>query len=322
MATLKQIAEEAGVSISIVSRILSPNPEPSGRFSPDTQKRVEEAARKLGYRPNRYAEFLKRGQVPAIGVFMPAYSNRLIADLVMGLAEGAAAAAFPLSLHFALTLDHYREFLRANGNHCGIITYPGFHKDKETKKLIGKFQDGGGKVLLLNTDIQLEGVPVVAMDNRHGGNLAAERLRDHSCGEYLLMGSFPGRDEGFEETLRHYDIEEIRRLPENEWENYLPRMVERATAERPLGIFAVNDLLALRIMRFLHSQKVAIGREVMVIGYDDLAATAECYPPLTTIHQPFREEGKIAIEKMVNVIYGQEEDSVFLEPTLVVRKSG
>lgn len=323
MATLKQVAAEAGVSVSIASRILSPNPEPSGRYSQDTRKRVEVAAKKLGYRPNRYAEFLKRGENPSIGVFMPECSNRLIADLVMGLSQAAAANFFPLALHFSLSFERYRDFLKANEKNkfCGIITYPGFREDAETKRLVEDFRAKGGRLLLLNSDITVRGVPVVALNDHYGGHLAAARLIERNCAEYVLLGDFPGRNEGFLDTLAKNGRKKIRRLPHDEWVNYLPKIVDRATAEKPLGIFAVNDLLALRITRFLHARKIAVGRDALVVGYDNLAATEECYPPLTTIHQPFLEEGKIALEKMINIIYGKEEGDVYIQPRIVIRES-
>ena len=89
MITLKKIAAETGYSISLVSRVLSPKPGQASYVSASTRKIILQATERLNYRPNRSAEFLRKGKAPVIGVFLPDSADDLIADLVVGLSEKA-----------------------------------------------------------------------------------------------------------------------------------------------------------------------------------------------------------------------------------------
>ena len=91
---------------------------------------------------------------------------------------------------------------------------------------------------------------------------------------------------------------------------------------KPVGIFADSDAMALRIIRSLRGAGLAIGSDALVVGYDDLELAAAADPPLTTIHQPFREEGRLAARKLINLIYGETEQSALISPRLVARDSG
>ena len=101
----------------------------------------------------------------------------------------------------------------------------------------------------------------------------------------------------------------------------LVRRCRRATAARPVGVFAVTDFLAMRVMRALGGTGRTVGREVLLIGYDDLDAAAETDPPLTTVHQPFREEGRVAVAKILGTVYGRSEESAVIPVRLVVRET-
>jgi DNA-binding LacI/PurR family transcriptional regulator len=87
----------------------------------------------------------------------------------------------------------------------------------------------------------------------------------------------------------------------------------------PVGIFAPTDALAMEVMAYMQDRQVRIGRDILIVGYDDLYLTDHTNPPLTTIHQPFKELGKLSVEKIVNMIYGKKEKSERVLPFLVKR---
>ena len=325
MASLKDISRDTGFDVSVVSRALSPDPSANARVSTETRAVIAASAARLGFRPNRAAEFLRRGGSPAIGVFIPEYSNRLVADLVIGLSEAAAPLGFPLSLYFGITLESYDLFLdnASDAAHSGIITYPFDFKMLSEETIAGRlesYRSEKGSVLVLNSEDTPMGVPALSIDNRFGGELAARRLLARGCRKYLTYPRFPGRTEGFVETLgAEGKTAEI--LDEKGLRRSLDTLASGKEACFPTGLFATTDEHALMAYQAARERGLRVGSEILVIGYDDLCMTAFVDPPLTTVHQPFRELGARAVAKMVNMIYGKDELSEKIQPRLAVRDS-
>ncbi|MCG2661094.1 MAG: LacI family transcriptional regulator [Kiritimatiellae bacterium] len=258
-----------------------------------------------------------------IGVFLPTAADDLIADLVVGLSEKAEERLFPLSLSFGMSEDSYAHFIEKTRDHahCGIITYSFFGSDEITR-LIRKFHDESGKLVLLNAAVSLPGVPFVKMDEYEGGCIAAHRLLDRGCRSFFCFGKYTGRTRGFMETLKAKDLAAIVIHNTATGAEELAQRCLETPSLFPLGVFAVTDRLALRFMQTFQSKSLSVGRDVLVIGYNDNILVDEFVPPLTTIHQPFRKMGRIAVEKIVNMVYGKEETSESLKPSLVARGSG
>ncbi|MCK5844237.1 MAG: substrate-binding domain-containing protein, partial [Victivallales bacterium] len=93
------------------------------------------------------------------------------------------------------------------------------------------------------------------------------------------------------------------------------------SSDYPIGVFAVTDDVAVAVMKLLRDAGIVIGRDAYLVGYDDLHLTAALDPPLTTVRQPFREQGARAVDKLLNMIYGGEENDEALSPHLVERAS-
>ena len=321
MVGLKDVARQTGFAVSVVSRALSPKPDPNARVSAATRRLIREAARRLGYRRNRAAEFMKRGGSPTVGVFVPAAPNRLLADLLLGLADVLTPQGFPMQVDASATAAGFRRFFRRNldAAHSGVIGYPYLVSDPQVSRAVATYRTRGGHVVLLNTTARPEGVPVVAMDERAGGALAAARLLARGCRRFAVLGDYQGRADGFREALAAQGATAVA------FESG-PNGLEKAAAfcrrgPGPAGVFAVADALALRLIRLLQNRALRVGREVLVVGYDDLELAVEVSPALTTVHQPFRDLGRLAARKLIGLIYGKEESSVWLPPRLVVRET-
>lgn len=323
MASLRDIARAAGVSSSLVSRVLSPKPDYRSRCSEATRERILGAAAELGYTPNRAAEFLKRGQNSSIGIFLPKVANRLIADLMFGIAEAAAAEGFPVTFSPGQSVESYREFIKscARENPCGIISYPTFG-NPQVQELLAGFRRKRGQLLLLNSEVIVPEIPVVRIDNYEGGRLAAEHLLRRDCAAYATCMEYSGRTQGYVDYLHANGCEATcfpAGLPDSS--AVLCKYCKKNAKKGAVGLFAATDFQALRVMRALEPTGLRIGREVLLVGYDDLDASAELNPALTTVHQPFYEEGQLAVRKLIGLIYGNPEDSVVIAPRLVVRDS-
>lgn len=319
MITIKDIARELNLSHSVVSRALNANPDPNARVSPATKKLVEETAQRLGFRRNRIAEFMKRGRAATIGVFLPECSNRLIADLMIGISEAAAENGFPLNFYFGLSYKSYAGFIRDNIKNpsSGLISYP-FNIDPSDNigALLQEYHDAGGKAILLNAAPQNNpSMPVLYMDEVAGAKCAADGLLANRCGKYLVTKAFTARCSAFLDYMAKYHPHDID-------SDDLPRVLQESrnsNDQLPVGVFATTDEDAMHCLRHIRQAGMSPGKEVMLIGYDDLQLTAMTDPPLTTVHQPFRIEGRRAIEKLVNIIYGNHEQDEAVTPFLTKR---
>ncbi len=87
------------------------------------------------------------------------------------------------------------------------------------------------------------------------------------------------------------------------------------------GIFACSDFMAVGVMEVLRQMGREVGREIAVVGYDDIPLAAYCSPPLTTIHQPIQQGGRLMVQKLFDLLDGQTVESSVLPHELVVRNS-
>jgi LacI family transcriptional regulator len=332
VATLREVAKKTGFSISVVSRTLNRHPDKNARVSPQTRRIIEKAAKTLDFHPNRAAEFLRRGSAPTIGVFLPKIADHLIAELVIGVAEEAKAQGFPLSFSFDMTAAAYTTYVAGAKDvaHCGIITYP-FNSDggqwpdnpQQIGGILGEFRKAGGNVVLVDALTPVEGVPNVACDDYEGGRLAAARLLERQCKLFFHVDPYWGRTTGFAETLRASGKEVRQFSGDPDAIAELARAIQDVQPrDLPIGVFANGDAVAVRMLSALgDAPKWRVGRDLLVVGYDAHGLGEELAPPLTSIRQPFEEMGRIAVKKVINLIYGQEETSQQLKPFLVPRGS-
>lgn len=327
MVSLKDIAREVSLSVSVVSRVLNPAPDANSRISPQTRQLVLNTAERLGYQCNRNAEFMSRNKSAAIGVFIPEYANSLIAELLFGISEAANIANFPISIHTGLTEQSYYEFIHSHCNKMasGMISYS--VRQYQLAKLedaLEEYHSKGGQLLLLN-DLSEKRFTSLSMDETEGGHIAAQFLLEHECKRYFSLLK-PGRQKknisnidalrtrSFLKTMADAGVRADFCPPEE----ILSRLVnERA----PCGIFAGSDIGAIRLLQEARKKNLEAGQDYFLVGYDNLNMAELIDPPLTTIAQPFREEGRRAVEKLIRMIYGKKEENEIIAPIPVRRQT-
>jgi len=325
MTKLSEIAQLAGCSPATVSRALSVNPDASARMSKETYRSIMKAAQALGYRPNRNAEFLRRGKSPTIGVFLPKYRNDLIAAMVMGISEAAERLSFPLAFSFESTVGYYKKFMEKvyKGQNIGIITFPHFVLEEDSHGLIENYCRNGGKLVILNTGNTLpdlhQDVISVEIDDFHGGVLAAEHILKNGCETVFGMCGIPRRKQGFSERLKESDKEAVF-FTEKE-SSYNEIIKKCLNTSSTVGIFCAADRMAVHMHSMLLRNNLIPGDRVKLIGFDDMSLTAHLSPSLTTISQPLEEVGKCAVEQLVASIYGKKPVSSQFRPKLVIRET-
>ena len=322
--TIKDVAEQAGVSIATVSRALNDKGDVSG----ETRERVREVAREVGYSPDRAARSLATQQTGLVAVVVG--GNTGLRDLLLlffGKVLGAISQRFSQS--------GYDPLLLQPGD-------AGSEHRFDAAILIGV--DGDDPLV---AELASQDVPLVGVDNRCSSGRAAYVGSAHADGIRLALAHFyalghrriahltgatntlAGRErlEAFrrESGALGLDVSEelIRRSDFTSASGYRETCALLALAERPTAIVAASDIMALAALQAIRDAGLQPGRDLAVCGFDDLEAAALAYPPLTTIRQDRMELGTLAAARAIELIedpHATPPDTI-LPVELVVRAS-
>ena len=331
MVKLKDIATELGISCGVVSRALNPDPAQHNLVSQTTRQRVIDCAVQMGYKPHLAAAALRRGQVQTIGVFLPVIRNSLMIDLLHGISDAATEEGLPLSLHFSLHADEYADFFnRVVGTHpLGMISYCPYDTPNRTYLVnaLQEYSSRGGKAVFVHGEPEENTqFSSVLIDNYYGGKLAAEFLKKYPTQSFLgVFSSFhPHRCErrrGFSDSMRNED--RPTRIIQDDFDNAL-RLDTAYRRLEPLlhvqsrpAIFVDSDMLGMYIISRLLADGILPGRDVTILGYDNIYANNLQHPRLTTIAQPFYELGSMAAKQLFRELRGEKPERILLKPVLI-----
>lgn len=326
---LDDIAREVGVHPSTVSRAL--NPQRAGLVKPDTRKAVEEAARRLGYRPDMVARGLQSGRTATIGVVVADLGNTFVTPIIHQLAAALEKAGMMPVI--AETQDEHERFSRILDHMIGrrvdaVVTAAARSDDREILEAAARLVP----VVVAARPLPDSPLPQVTHDDRAGARLAVEHLAHlgHSLVAQLRgpldVANFSRREIGFTEACNTFGLQEVvvedagARPVFDEGRRLMRAFLARPSA-RPTAVFAHNDLMALGALAALGEAGLRVPEDVSLIGYNDLPAMDLVGPPLTTIRYPSSEIGRVAGELVIRLLAGEEPSDVCLDPVLVVRAS-
>jgi LacI family transcriptional regulator len=322
--TIRDVAEQAGVSIATVSRVLNDRAD----VSVETRERVREVARAVGYSADPAARGLvtQRTQLVAVVVGDNA-GHRDLSLLFFGKVMAAISRRLALSGYDSLLLQP---------------SELGVHHRFDAAILIGI--DGSDPLV---TDLWVRSVPYVGVDVRVGGRRNAFVGSDHAAGVRLALrhlhelghrriahiagarNTVAGADRiaAFQHESRVLGLELVDEyLREADFTSaggYRETSALLALDERPTAIVAASDLMALAALQAIRDAGLQPGREVAVVGFDDIEAAALAHPPLTTIRQDREKLGTLAAERALELIeHGDVRGNDTILPVeLVVRAS-
>ncbi|MCG7635269.1 LacI family transcriptional regulator [Gordonia McavH-238-E] len=323
--TLLDVARAAGVSKSTVSRVLDERIPPSRSA---TARRVREVANELGYRRNTYASNLRRGATATIGVVVPRLS-----DTVMALMFEAIERAAVRRGYFAIVAtsgdDPADESAAASTlldrNVDGLILASSRIDDPLPQQLRN---DGVAHALVLRTDGKS---PSAVGDDEAGGYLAVRHLVDLGHRDIgvlsgpLFTSSAAGRLEGARRALTEAGLA----TPSDRFVESGYGIEDGAQAARvllvdpdarPTAVFCANDNLAIGAMSAAHEMSLGIGRDLSLIGYNDIPLAARLPTPLTSVRTAF---DAIAAEALSIVLQPDPKQPLIrtILPTLIPRDS-
>src|SRR6266702_2985799 len=307
MATLRDVAEHAGVSLATASRVVSG----LDNVRSETRERVERAMRELLYVPP--------GRRPAsgmIGLLVPSLENPIFPALAQAMEERASKECFA-SILCNTTAAAFREvdyvhMLLDRGADgmifisCEMTNMSGEHDH------YARLVDEGARIVFVNGALNALSVPSVAVDERSAGELATQHLLDLGHERIGYVGGpdyyLPSRQKaaGREAALRaaglepdglalyadDFSVEQGRRG--------LRTLLESSTP--PTGVICSSDLMAIGVLQQANADGLRVPEDLSVVGFDGIEAAAWTSPPLTTVEQPIEEIAETAVNALRSLI--------------------
>jgi DNA-binding LacI/PurR family transcriptional regulator len=334
-ATIRDVAERAGVSTATVSFVLNDNPNES--ISEAVRGRVLAAARELSYHANAAAAGLARKRIRNIGIVFykqdDAITNPFYSFIVQGAVKEAVERNYNLLFSYVETT--YKSFedlpkMVREKNAEGVLfmwrVHPAMIKDISALSI---------PVVLVDTAPRVAGVNSFQIDNLSGGQTAGEHLMEQGHKHIAMLvpregaPSFEQRLAGFRAAFEKADRRFSRSANVVETDGFNFHAAERATAallakQTPItGLFCANDEMASGALRAAYEAGCHVPRELSIVGFDDIGMSHFINPPLTTVGVVKEHMGRRAMARLIELVEGVDDRvKVELAPVkLIVRGS-
>ncbi len=332
--SIKDIAKAAGVSYSTVSRALNNSP----LISQAVRDHVQEIARSMGYTPNALAQSLQSQQTNSVGLVITTIADPFFADIVHGVEERAKKTG--VSVFLATSNNDPEEEIRiietfSRRRVDGVIVASSRIGPDYAARL-GQIRI---PVILVNAEADEEqnNLFTVSVNDFLGASQAVQHLIDlgHRKIGYLGVSNRPAsnksRMDGYLDTLKRNNI-----VVQSEWicinqeqssgALSLDISIGKQLAGQILqtdvsAVFCYCDTVAAGVYQACQKSGVSIPDDLSIIGFDDNTISEIIHPALSTIHQPKKEIGEIAMNMLLDCLAGGEVQNILLDPYLVIRES-
>lgn len=328
MANIRDVADNAGVSVATVSRTLQ-QPE---RVSPKTRTKVMAAVQAVGYKPNLMAVKFRSGKTHNLVVLVPTVANVFFARVISGMQEAAAERGYSILLANTLGSseieNHYAKMV-STSQADGLIQLRAHNPFDLTM-----INDNGLLPMVNACEVIDNGqYPVVSLDNRAAAKAMTEHLLALGHKRIAMIkgpNSSPLTQErlnGYKDALRDADIPfDEHLLFDGDFTlqaGYNAGESISRLSERPTAVFCENDETAIGAMQAFKQASLRVPQDISVAGFDDIAFSAFVDPPLTTIAQPAEEFGRTAVALLVDLLNGKirKAPKVIMPFELIVRES-
>ncbi|MFF9645015.1 LacI family DNA-binding transcriptional regulator [Kitasatospora aureofaciens] len=329
--TLRVIADQLGLDVSTVSRVLNGRDGDGRRAaSGPTARRVRDLAEELGYRRNPAAVSLRTRRSNLIGVVFARLSEVVVATIYEGIEEEAARhglAAFVTNTQDDPARQRERIAMVLGRRVDGLIIGDA-HLDGAALADPGL---RGTPHVLVNRRTEGD-LPAVTCDDYQGGRLVAEHFLRLGHTRVGCVAGEPFASTGTDRTAGFVDRYAEAGLP-------VPAALVRhcafdttggraaatallgAATGRPTALFAVNDLAAIGVLGAARDLGLRPGRDLALAGFNDTPVAAELPVALTTVRSPMAEQGRVAVRELLRRMGGRQARSRRLAPELVARAS-
>jgi LacI family transcriptional regulator len=331
-ATLKEIAERVGRSVTTVSRALAGYDD----VSKQTRDHVQRVARELGYEPNIAARQLQRRRSDTLAIILPTFGPRFsdpfFSELLAGVGNEAARHGFDMLISTRPPgqdeTDAYLKHIRSRRVDGFVVVRTRRHdaridllKDEKFPFVaFGRVEDNPD-FLYVDEDSEW-GIQLMV---NHLLSLGHKRLAYLTAPQTLMFAHY--RMRGFVASMQSHGLPvDPNLILEGDLSQRHGRELAGQLLDQPnppTAIVACNDLMALGAMSATQERGLIVGQDISISGFDDIPPAEHAHPPLTTIHQPVHKIGTMVCQMLIKTIQGEhvDERQVLLRPSLVVRQS-
>jgi LacI family transcriptional regulator len=341
--TMREVATQSGFSPATVSIVL--NNAPLARYiAPATKKRIEDVARKLGYRPNAMARFLRSKRTHSIGVMFFDITDPFCTLVMRGientLYQASYVPIFADAHNQRARFERYLEMLMERHVEALIVVANWLFVDIQ---LLGDLSKRNIPAATIGWELPGDTISSVMVDNETGARLALEHLHQlghrkiaYIRGPKMLIDSGP-RWRGIQKFAQSAGLEIdpllVQQLPESLDPNssfdsgfrFAEEWLEKK--KKFTALMAFDDLAALGAIRALTKHGVKVPEQCSVTGFDDVALSSLAVPALTTVRQPMEAMGAMAVDIVMEGVNASLEKrdwkivSHKMNPELVIRDS-
>lgn len=331
--TLKDLSKQLGVHVSTVSRVLNASTaEAESAASPDTIERIRSLATALNYQPNSIAKSLKSRKSQVIGVLVPKLSDVVLATIYEGIDAAATANHY---FSFVSNTNDLQDNQKKLGEMAlsrkvdGLIIADAYTGQGYRNDFLHQLNEQAIPFVLVSR--QADDYSCVRCDDVMGGELAAQHLLAEGHRELAIIAGQPYastgvlRRQGFESVCLKQGLilksEHILQSGFDVQSGYHAGLQLLNSPQPPTAIFAVNDYLAIGVMGAVRAQGLVPGRDIAIVGFNDIDLAEQLPIPLTSIRSPMHEMGQLAVDMLIQKIQSKPVQSIYLKPTLMVRAS-
>lgn len=333
-STSLDIAYRAGVSQSTVSRALRDSP----LVSLETREKIKAIALELNYKVDKAASNLRAKSSRTLALLIrddpttdESHINPFFLSMLGSITRATALRGYDLLVTFQQQSEDWHRDFEDSHRADGLILLGYGVYDSYVERL-KHLQAAGAHFISWGAVHNNHPGCSIGCDNEKGGYLAGQHLLSLGRKRIAFVGDTSGNSPEFSERYRGF----CRALREAGIAHAPELLIAAETIESlgyeavqilmakniPFdGVFAASDLIAIGALRALQKRGVTVGRDISVVGFDDIQSAAYITPSLTTIRQDTNVAGEMLVENLLSIVGGDDVSSTLLQPKLIVRES-
>lgn len=302
MATIRDVAKKASVSVATVSRVINRN----GYVNTDTAERVADAIQQLNYKPNAVARSLFKKQSKTIALIVPDITNPFFPELARAVEDITNTSQYTLiqcnSDERNEKEQQYLEILKQKYIDGVILASNTINAD-QVKAL-------DVPVVLIDRPHE-KNIPTITAKNEQGAKLAVNYLKKTGCEVIAHIKGPSGvvtsdqRYKGYLDVVKDEGWFSSKLVAEGHYQ--LDRALEATkgllkSSPHIDGIFAGNDLMAVGALKAAQQLNINVPDDLSIVGFDGIEISRMTSPELTTVAQPIYKMGATAAKKLIDII--------------------
>ncbi|NMC11438.1 MAG: LacI family transcriptional regulator [Chloroflexi bacterium] len=329
--TLEDIAKQAGVSRSTVSRVVNDHPN----VREEVRKRVKEVIRLTGYQPHAAARTLASQRSWMLGLVLPRSVSSFFADpyfprLTQGIAQTCNQYNYTLGL-FLISTKEDEETIFPRVSRKGLLDGILLQSDQLGDQLTEQVIQSHIPLVIIGRPFYNKDVSYIDVDNINGAFTAVSHLIRLGYQRIATITGVPtrtvsiDRKEGYIKALseRGRNIDESLIVEGDFTEAGGYYAMQKLMPHKPDAVFAASDIMAIGAMRAVREAGLRVPEDIAFVGFDDLPLATLPEPRLTTIRQPVYQFGVKAVEILLDLIENGIEPPrrIIMDTELIIRNS-